>query len=66
MDGARTGTAADYYELTAGLNFMPKPWLNFRPEIRWDSASKAVFGSANDVSRDKSQLTIAFDVLLKF
>ena len=66
-DGSRIGTSdTHYYELTSGLNIMPRPWLNFRPEIRWDSANKSVFGPESDTSRDHDQWTVAFDMLLKF
>lgn len=66
-DGSRIGKAStDYYELTGGLNVMPKPWLNFRPEVRWDGASEPVFGPTSDTHRSRDQWTVAFDVLIKF
>ena len=36
QDGARTGTAGDYYEATVGLNWQPTNNLRVRPEARWD------------------------------
>lgn len=66
LDGSRIGTRAHYFELTGGLNIMPKPWLNFRPEIRWDSATKSVFGPADQTSRRKDQWTAAIEMLIKF
>lgn len=47
-------------------NIMPKPWLNFRPEVRWDSATRSVFGPETETSRKGDQWTVAFDVLFKF
>ncbi len=35
-DGARLGTAGNYYEATAGLNWQPTANFRLRPEIRWD------------------------------
>ncbi len=65
-DGARTGHAAHYGEIAAGLNVMPNPWINFRPEIRGDFASEPSFGSVRSTNRERSQLTVAFDIILKF
>jgi hypothetical protein len=65
-DGARTGHPAHYGELTAGLNVMPNPWINFRPEIRGDFASEPSFGSVRLTDRERSQLTVAFDIILRF
>jgi hypothetical protein len=64
--GARTGNAAHYGEVAVGLNVMPNPWINFRPEIRGDFASEPSFGSVRSTNRERSQLTVAFDVILKF
>ena len=65
-DGSRTGCAAVYSEFAIGLNFMPRPWLNFRPEVRWDMADHEVYGVTNEIERERDQLSIAFDCLLKF
>ncbi|OWK40350.1 outer membrane beta-barrel protein [Fimbriiglobus ruber] len=64
-DGTRTGFATNYSEVTLGLNCMPLPWLNFRPEIRGDFAGEAVFGSDPN-TRTRNQLTVAGEVLVKF
>lgn len=66
-DGSRTGNAATYGEFTLGFNFMPRTWLNFRPEIRWDVADHEVFG-ASQLARagHDEQLTLAVDCLVKF
>ena len=64
-DGSRIGTRGNYGEIATGLNFMPSRWVNFRPEVRWDGAGKAVFGPTS--SRLQShQWTYAFDMLVKF
>ncbi len=42
--GTRTGFAADYSEVTLGVNYHPMRWLEFRPEVRGDFASEAAFG----------------------
>jgi hypothetical protein len=65
-DGARTGHGAHYGEIAVGLNVMPNPWINFRPEIRGDFASEPSFGSVRLTNRERSQLTVAFDIILKF
>jgi hypothetical protein len=64
-DGSRTGTPTNYGEITIGVNIMPIPALNFRPEIRWDVAGSPVFGPASHALH-RNQLTFAFDILLKF
>jgi hypothetical protein len=66
QDGSRTGIAAIYGEFAAGLNFMPRPWLNFRPEIRWDVADHEAFGLTHETARERDQMSIAFDCLIKF
>jgi len=65
-DGAHTGTRAHYFEVTPGLNIMPTPWLNFRPEVRWDGSTDPVFGPDTKTSRTSNQVTFAVDGLLKF
>jgi hypothetical protein len=67
VDGSRTGRSnTHYYELTSGLNIMPKSWLNFRPEVRWDGATEPAFGPTSEMHRSRDQWTVAFDVLIKF
>jgi hypothetical protein len=65
-DGARTGNTAHYGEVAIGLNIMPNPWINLRPELRGDFASEPAFGSVSSSHRERSQFTAAFDVILKF
>ena len=46
----------NYYETTLGLDYHPKKWLQFRPEIRYDHADHDAFGSL-DYDK-KNQLSI--------
>jgi hypothetical protein len=66
VDGSRIGTRGNYGEITVGPNYMPTRMVNFRPEVRWDVASNAVFGSAGTQNPGSHQWTYAFDVLVKF
>lgn len=65
IDGSRIGKRANFGEITQGLNFMPRPAVNFRPELRWDVAS-SVFGPVGSSHLQSRQWTAAFDILLKF
>jgi hypothetical protein len=65
-DGSRTGKKANYGEMTAGLNLMPKRTFNLRPEVRYDLASNPVFGPAGTSKLQSHQWTFAFDAMLKF
>ena len=53
-------------EITIGANFMPARSVNFRPELRWDIASRPVFGPATSARLQGHQWTFAFDMLVKF
>lgn len=63
--GTRTGIAANYSEVTLGLNWHPTPDLEIRPEIRGDFADEVAFGNGG-VPVSRSQLTGAISALLKF
>lgn len=65
-DGSRTGLAATYGEFTLGLNYMPRPWLNFRPEVRLDVADPEAFGPVSNSEREHRQVTAAIDCVVKF
>ena len=65
-DGSRIGKRTPYGEIATGINFMPIPALNFRPEIRWDVAGSPVFGPTSSGHLRRDQWTFAFDTLLKF
>jgi len=65
VQGTRTGVASSYEEVTIGLNFMPPPCLNFRPEIRGDFSSDPAFGTAS-TGLTTRQLTVGLEALMKF
>ncbi len=62
-NGAATGSADNYYEVTLGLPYKPRPWLWIRPEARYDRAQ--YHHPYNDGTRS-GQLTLAFDVIVQF
>ncbi len=62
-NGAVTGAANNYYEITLGLPNKPRAWLWFRPEARYDWAQ---FHHPFSDGRRGSQLTLAFDVIVQF
>ncbi len=64
-NGARTGQLVGdrYYEMTLGARYKPKDWLLIRPEVRYDW-SQFHPAYANDTR--KSQLTLAFDIIVSF
>ncbi|HEX4052707.1 MAG TPA: outer membrane beta-barrel protein [Tepidisphaeraceae bacterium] len=71
--GATTGTQANYYELTAGVQIHPLPndnifqFLQFRPEIRLDNADRRVFNLSHDNGAgDYSEVTFAVDAIMQF
>ena len=53
-------------ESTVGLNVMPVPWINIRPEVRGDFASSPVLGPLSDHVHKKNQLTMGGDIIFKF
>lgn len=61
VDGTRIGVSGNFEEVTLGLDYHPVPAISLRPEIRGDFADKRAFNH-----NEKSQLTIAMDLLLKF
>jgi hypothetical protein len=64
-DGTRIGFGKNNYEeVTFNVNYHPTKFVEFRPEVRGDFASnRPAFGPRGD---QRSQLTAAFEVLLKF
>ena len=55
MVTSNLGLGADYYAITAGLNWKPVKWLNIRPNVRYDwaagkqaDARYAPFGNGNN------------------
>jgi len=67
-DGARTGFAANYYEVTLGVSIRPMPkdhWgknVLIRPEIRGDWSDERVFNGGDDYA----QYTVGVDVIVTF
>jgi hypothetical protein len=64
--GTRTGFAADYSEVTLGLNWHPCRYVEVRPEIRGDFASEPAFGGGGNPGGNFSQLTGVISALIKF
>jgi hypothetical protein len=62
-NGLATGRADTYMEMTLGTIIKPHPWLWVRPEIRYDAAQ---FTHPYDDGTRHGQMTLAFDVILKF
>ncbi len=52
-----------YIEVTVGPDYHPTPWLQVRPEIRYDNASHPNFGENRDM---RHQLSLAIEALIKF
>jgi hypothetical protein len=65
VGGTRTGVDAHYSEVTLGLNWHPTRFIEIRPEIRGDFASRPAFGGG-DRPTNHSQLTGAISALFKF
>ena len=56
---------ANYYAISAGVNYSPASWLKFRPEVRYDwadtnGAGKVFGGNKND------QVQVAMDMIVTF
>ncbi len=62
-NGAATGSADNYYEVTLGAVYKPRPWLWARPEARYDRAQ--YHHPFNNGTRS-GQLTLAFDIIVQF
>ena len=63
--GARAATAGSYGEATVGITFLPKSWLEVRPEIRGDFSGQKSFGAADSSIRHRNQLSMGFELLFK-
>ncbi|HMB06045.1 MAG TPA: outer membrane beta-barrel protein [Isosphaeraceae bacterium] len=61
--GQRTGFRDNFYEMTLGLIWKPKPYIWIRPEARYDWAQFT--HPYNDGTRN-SQLTLAIDAILLY
>jgi hypothetical protein len=68
--GFSTGTQANYYEATVGLQIHPLAsdnifqWLQLRPELRFDDSDRRVYNVSS--SPEYSELTAAVDVIMQF
>lgn len=56
-------TGGSYYEITAGLSYKPLPWLNLRPNLRYDFTDKAL---AFSNGTRQSQFLMTADVVITF
>lgn len=55
---------ANYYAVSAGVNYSPVSWLKFRPEVRYDWADT---NGAGKVYRNKNdQVAVAMDMIITF
>ena len=68
-----TGTQANYYDGTFGVDIHPFPndnilqWLQLRPEVREDWADRAVYNLNHaDGSGDHQEFTVAMDVIMQY
>ncbi|MDR1959496.1 MAG: porin [Planctomycetaceae bacterium] len=58
----------DYSEVTLGLNWKPCPWLNIRPETRWDWSGLGDWSglAVFDDGQSKRQFTAGLSTLITF
>ncbi|MDD1649068.1 MAG: porin [Methylococcaceae bacterium] len=57
---------ANYYALTAGLNYKPVKWINLRPNFRYDWSSQETFMSATPGKQLDNQFTFSADIVITF
>lgn len=63
--GVRVAVPGSYGEAALGLSLDPVPALTVRPEIRGDFSGQPSFGSADNSTRHRNQLSIAFEIVYK-
>jgi Putative beta-barrel porin-2, OmpL-like. bbp2 len=63
--GSRIAIPGTYGEATIGLTVHPKPWLEFRPELRGDFSGQNSFGSLDSTVRHRNQLGGGIELLIK-
>ncbi len=64
-DGFRyTAGAANYYSMTAGVNWKPKTWLMVRPEMRYDWSRGQT--PAFDTGQRTDQILLGVDAVIQF
>jgi hypothetical protein len=57
---------ANYFAITAGLNWKPLRWITFRPEVRYDWMNSNNGFKAFDNNSDTDQFVIAGDLIIQF
>ena len=63
--GSRAAIPGTYGEATVGITVHPKPWFEFRPEIRGDFSGQHSFGEVDSTLRHRNQLSAGVELLLK-
>jgi Putative beta-barrel porin-2, OmpL-like. bbp2 len=63
--GSRAKIPGTYGEATAGIAVHPRPWYEFRPEIRADFSGQRSFGAAGSNVRHRNELSAGFELLFK-
>ena len=56
---------ADYYAVSAGVNYSPLSWLKLRPEVRYDWADTNGAGAAFGGNKNE-QIQVAMDMIITF
>lgn len=66
-DGRISGSyGANYYAVSAGVNYSPMSWLKFRPEVRYDWADTNGAGAVYDNGAETDQVSVAMDMIINF
>ena len=63
------GFAGNFYEVTLGLNYKPRPNIWFRPEVRWDWYNGTTDPGGNlpyDDGQGRDQFTAAIDMIITY
>jgi len=56
---------ANYYAVSAGVNYSPVSWMKFRPEVRYDWADTNGAGTAFGGNKN-DQVQVAMDMIINF
>ncbi len=57
---------ANYYAVSAGVNYSPLAWLKFRPEVRYDWADTNGAGAVYDNGNENDQVAVSMDMIVTF
>lgn len=60
------GQGSEIYEITLGANWHPKPWLNIRPELRYDWSDYNSGYRPFDYGRQSNQFTAGLGLMVIF